>query len=101
LELLRRSGAQNLNKRFPPDTQMQSLWLPAVRAQLPLGHKNPAAALTKLQPASDFIELGQIPFTTNTSCLYPIYVRAEAYLAMGKGNGCLQRFSATRRTKAD
>jgi hypothetical protein len=28
------SLAEGLNKRFPVDTQMQSLWLPAIRAQV-------------------------------------------------------------------
>ena len=31
-----RSLAQEINRRFPLDTQAQSLWLPAVRAQLAL-----------------------------------------------------------------
>jgi hypothetical protein len=30
------SLAQDLRKRFPLDTQMQSLWLPAIQAQLAL-----------------------------------------------------------------
>ncbi len=34
------SLAQDLNKRFPLDTQVQSLWLPAVRAQVALDRKN-------------------------------------------------------------
>ena len=46
------SLAQDLNKRFPLDTQMQSLWLPAIQAQLALNSKNPAAALSALQAAS-------------------------------------------------
>jgi eukaryotic-like serine/threonine-protein kinase len=46
------SLAQDLNKRFPLDTQMQSLWLPAIRAQLALNRKNPADALSNLQAAS-------------------------------------------------
>ena len=37
------SLAQDLGKRFPLDTQMQSLWLPAIRAQLDLDRKNPAS----------------------------------------------------------
>ena len=45
------SLAQDLNKRFPLDTQMQSLWLPAIQAQLALDRKNPAAALRALQAA--------------------------------------------------
>ena len=34
------SLAQDLGKRFPLDTQMQSLWLPAIQAQLALDKKN-------------------------------------------------------------
>ena len=33
------SLAQDLGKRFPLDTQMQSLWLPAIQAQLALDRK--------------------------------------------------------------
>jgi eukaryotic-like serine/threonine-protein kinase len=71
---------QGLNKRFPLDTQMQSLWLPAIRAQLALNRKNPALALSTLR-ASSTIEFGQIPFVANLSCLYHTYIRGEAYLA--------------------
>ena len=39
------SLAQDLGKRFPLDTQMQSLWLPAIQAQLALDKKNPACLL--------------------------------------------------------
>ena len=64
------SLAQDLGKRFPVETQMQSLWLPAIQAQLALDRKNPASALNALQAASP-IELGQIEFVLNISCLYP------------------------------
>ncbi len=57
------SLAQDLGKRFPLDTQMQSLWLPAILAQLALNKKNPAAAVNALQAASP-IELGQIASST-------------------------------------
>jgi tetratricopeptide (TPR) repeat protein len=46
------SLAQDLGKRFPLDTQMQSLWLPAIQAQLALDKKNSASALNTLQAAS-------------------------------------------------
>jgi eukaryotic-like serine/threonine-protein kinase len=77
------SIANDLNKRYPLDTQMQSLWLPAIQAQLALNRKNPAAALNALQTASA-IELGQITFVSNLSCLYDVYLRGEAYLASGE-----------------
>ena len=85
------SLARDLNKRFPLDTQMQSLWLPPIRAQLALNKQNPANALNDLQAASS-IELGQIAFVMNISCLYPAYVRGEAYLAAGQGSASAAEF---------
>jgi eukaryotic-like serine/threonine-protein kinase len=85
------SLAQDLGKRYPLDTQMQSLWLPAIQAQVALNKKNPASALNTLQAASA-IELGQIAFVANISCLYPVYVRGEAYLAAGQGSAAAAEF---------
>jgi eukaryotic-like serine/threonine-protein kinase len=85
------SLARDLGKRFPLDTQMQSLWLPAIQAQLALDKKNPASALTTLQAASP-IELGQIGFVANISCLYHVYIRGQAYLAAGRGSAAAAEF---------
>ena len=85
------SLAQDLGKRFPLDTQMQSFWLRAIQAQLALDRKNPTAALNALQSGSA-IELGQIGFVINMSCLYPVYVRGEAYLAAGQGSAAAAEF---------
>jgi tetratricopeptide (TPR) repeat protein len=85
------SLAQDLGKRFPLDTQMQSLWLPAIQAQLALDRKNAVLALNTLQAASS-IELGQIAFVINISCLYPVYIRGEAYLAAGQGSAAAAEF---------
>ena len=85
------SLAQDLGKRFTLDTQIQSLWLPAIQGQLALNKRNPGAALNTLQTAST-IELGQINFVTNISCLYPVYVRGAAYLAAGQGRAAAVEF---------
>ena len=85
------SLAQDLGKRFPLDTQMQSLWLPTIQAQLALDKKNPVLALNALQAASP-IELGYVPFVMNISCLYQVYVRGEAYLAAGQGSAAAAEF---------
>jgi len=85
------SLAQHLKKRFPLDTQMQSLWLPAIQAQLALDKRKPDVALNVLQAHSP-IEFGQIPFVNNISCLYTVYVRGEAYLAAGQGNAAATEF---------
>jgi eukaryotic-like serine/threonine-protein kinase len=83
--------AQDLGKRFPLDTQMHSLWLPAIQAQLALDKKNPAAALNAPEAASP-LELGQIAFVANLSCLYHVYIRGEAYLAAGQGSPAAAEF---------
>ncbi len=86
------SLAQDLGKRYPLDTQMQSLWMPAIQAQLALDKKNPAAALNTLQPATSPRELGDIAFVANISCLYHVYVRGEAYLTAGQGSAAAAEF---------
>jgi len=78
------SLAQDLGKRFPLDTQMQSLWLPTIHAQMALDRKNPASALNTLQ-ATTRIELAG-------SCLHSVYVRGEAYLAAGQGGAAAAEF---------
>ena len=85
------SLAQDMGKRFPLDTQMQSLWLPAIQAQLALNRKNSADALSALQVSLP-IELGNIPFGNNISCLYQIYIRGQAYLASGQGSAAAAEF---------
>jgi serine/threonine protein kinase/tetratricopeptide (TPR) repeat protein len=85
------SLAKDLNERYPLDTQMQSLWLPAIQSQLALDRKKPAAALNALQAASGN-DLGQIAFVSNLSCLYHIYLRGEAYLAAGQPSASAAEF---------
>ena len=85
------SLAQDLAKRFPLDTQAQSIWLPAIQAQLALDKKNPALALKALEAAKP-IELAQITFVNNISCLYHVYLRGDAYLAAGQGSAAAAEF---------
>ncbi len=85
------SLAKEVKQRFPMDTQVQSLWLSAIQAQLALDRKNPAEALGAL-PDSGSLELGQISFLDNLSCLYPTYIRGEAFLAAGQGSAAAAEF---------
>ena len=85
------SLAQDLNKRFPLDTQMQSLWLPAIRGRIALTRNRAPEAVADLRAASS-MELGSVPFVANISCLYPAYIRGEAYLAAGQGNEAAAEF---------
>jgi hypothetical protein len=89
--------AGDLEKPFSLDTQVQSLWLAAIQAQVALDKRNPAAALNAVQ-ASAPIELGGIQFVNNTSCLYHVYIHGEAYLAATRAAlrpQSFRRFSTT------
>lgn len=87
-----KSMADGLDKRYPLDTQAQSLWLPAIRAQLALNGKNPAEALRLLQTVESPLEFGAIFFVNNPSCLYPTYIKTEAYLASGQAAEAASEF---------
>ena len=84
--------AEELNRQFPADTQIQSLWLPAIRAQMALERKNSSAAIDELRAALPAIEYGQIQYATNMSCLYHTYIRGQAYLAAGQGTAAATEF---------
>jgi eukaryotic-like serine/threonine-protein kinase len=82
---------QELQKRFPSRTILQSYWLPTIRAEIALGRKQPQEAINALHAAAP-VELG-VPFSTqDPPCLYPVYVRGEAYLAAGEGTAAAAEF---------
>ncbi len=85
------SMARELDRRFPVDTQVQSLWLPTIQAQLALNRNNPASALEHLQAATG-VDFAQIQFVNNLSCLYSIYMRGQAGLAAGQGGAAAAEF---------
>jgi tetratricopeptide (TPR) repeat protein len=86
------STAQNLNQHHPLNTQVQSLWLSAIQGQVALNRKAPPEAIKQLQPAMPPIEYGQTFFITQISCLYPTYIRGQAYLAAGQGKEAAAEF---------
>ncbi|MGB6687409.1 MAG: protein kinase [Terracidiphilus sp.] len=85
------SAAEQLGRRFPLDTQIQSLWLPSIRSQLALDRHNPTLALD-VQQAAFPLELANISFVNNQSCLYPVYVHGQAYLAGGQASAASAEF---------
>lgn len=82
---------QDVNKRRPRDTQMQSVWLPTIRAQVALQKKNPREALDDLAVAWS-LELGATGFGPNPTCMYSTYIRGQAYLADEKGSAAATEF---------
>lgn len=80
----------DLTKRFPQDTVVQTQYLPMARAALALNSGNAKTALDALSAAAPY-ELGH----TNddfTFALYPIYLRGQAYLAAKNGGEAAGEF---------
>jgi len=85
------SLADDLAKRFPRDTVVQSVWLPTIGAQIETGRKNPTRSIEFLQTAAPY-ELGMIRGNAPNSCLYAVYVRAETYLSAHQGQFAAAEF---------
>ena len=83
--------ADDLAKRFPQDTVVQSVWLPTIHAQIETSHKNPARSIELLQTTAPY-ELGMLSGSAPNSCLYPVYVRAETYLTAQQGPAAVAEF---------
>ncbi|HTQ87271.1 MAG TPA: tetratricopeptide repeat protein, partial [Candidatus Solibacter sp.] len=84
--------ADDLNKRFPLNTVTQSVWLPTIRAQLEIHGKTPSSAADFLQAAVPYelgVSVGPLGYL---SCIYPAYVRGEAYLAGNRGAAAAAEF---------
>ena len=80
----------DLTKRFPQNTVVQTRYLPMARSALALNSGNAHPAIEALSPAAPY-ELGH----TNedfTFALYPIYFRGQAYLAAKNGAGAAVEF---------
>ena len=85
------SLADDLAKRFPLDTVVQSVWLPSIHAQIETDRKNASRSIELLQAAAPY-ELGMLSGNASNSCLYPVYVRAEAYLSAQQGQLAVAEF---------
>ena len=92
------SLAKDLNTRYPLDTQMQALWLPAIRTQLALARRSLAKDkdrddVQRIVASADApIQLGQITFLNNISCLYSTYINGEALLGNGESAAAVGQF---------
>jgi serine/threonine protein kinase/tetratricopeptide (TPR) repeat protein len=83
--------ADALGKASPTDTVLNSIYLPAIRAQLALNRHDAQKALEELRAASAY-ESGQTGLSTVSPALYPPYVRGNAYLALKQGKEAAAEF---------
>jgi len=65
-----------LTKRYPEDTIINSIWLPAIRAAMELQRDNAAQAIEQLQTTSRYEAAAEF---------WPQYLRGHAYLKLKRG----------------
>jgi len=82
--------ADDLGKRFPENTIVQSNYLPTIHAAVLLLSSNASKAIEALAAAAP-CELGT-NFVTLNFALYPVYMRGVAYLAAKQGSASAAEF---------
>jgi len=83
-----KSVAERLNVDFPLNTVIQSYWLPVIHAEIELRSGRAEQAVEILQ-SSTTVESAATP---TGICLYPVYVRARAYLDARDGAASVAEF---------
>jgi tetratricopeptide (TPR) repeat protein len=79
------SIVEELAKKYPKDTRLNSMWLPVARAFIEISRNDPLQAEQALQPASKY-ELGR------AAQLLPAYARGVAYLHQQAGTQAINEF---------
>ena len=81
-----RTLADDLENRFPEDTNVRYNYVPALRALLALNQGDPAKGIELLHVNLPY-DLGEpvCSYLGFYGLLYPIYVRGEAYMALHQG----------------
>jgi serine/threonine protein kinase len=75
--------ADELSKRFPQDTAVQSMYVPMILAAVSLSNGQGAKAVEALAPATPYA-LG-VSQSFSSFSLYPVYLRGQAYLLAKQG----------------
>jgi eukaryotic-like serine/threonine-protein kinase len=79
-----------LEKNYPSDTLLRGYWLPTLKGALELSTNHPEQALVFLEAALPY-ELGQPP-QLQVGTMYPVYLRAQAQLAIHNGSAAAAEF---------
>jgi eukaryotic-like serine/threonine-protein kinase len=75
--------ADELAKRYPQDTIINSIWLPVIRAAIDLRRSNAAGTIAELQTTSRYEPAAEF---------WPQYLRGQAYLELRQGTEAATEF---------
>jgi tetratricopeptide (TPR) repeat protein len=77
-----------LDAEFPRNTMLQNYWVPTIRAAIELQKNNANKAIELLEVTAPY-ELGDALLSGH---MYPVYLRGEAYLKLGRGREAAAEF---------
>jgi serine/threonine protein kinase/tetratricopeptide (TPR) repeat protein len=84
--------ADQIQKQNPVNTLILNYWLPSIRASMQLNQNNPNGALEALQISKPYDLASPNPATGSGACLYPAYIRGQAYLLLNRGADAAAEF---------
>jgi len=85
--------ADDLEKRLNEDTQVQVIYVPAIRALVELDRGEPAHSIEILKASKPYeLAITFTQFRASYGGFVPTYVRGEAYRRMGKGSEAAKEF---------
>jgi eukaryotic-like serine/threonine-protein kinase len=73
--------AATLERAHPLDTLLNQYWIPVIRARIAIQQNKPALAVTLLDSATPY----DTGLFDTLPCMYSVYMRGQAYLAMHQG----------------
>lgn len=86
-----RQIADDLRALYPSNVAIQKAWLPMVRAQLAMNQRHYEEALRELRVVSPY-ERGQFSGNVSNSCLVPMVLRGETFLALRRSSEAFAEF---------
>jgi eukaryotic-like serine/threonine-protein kinase len=86
-----RKIADDLRALYPSNVAIQKAWLPMVYAQLAMNKHHYDEAIQRLQIVAPY-ERGQLTGNVSNSCMIPVFLRGESFLALSKSQEALAEF---------
>lgn len=86
-----RKISDDLSALYPSNIAIQKAWLPMVQAQLAMNKHQYGEAIEQLQVAGPY-ERGQLTGNVSNSCMIPVFLRGESFLAISKPHEALAEF---------
>jgi len=84
--------ADSLEKRSPQNAELNTYWLPSIRAAIQLDRGKPAEAIKILEAAKPSELAYPRPQLEGGSLMYPAYLRGQAYLLLHQGSEAAGEF---------